>query len=245
MPACREGRRGAVPPAGGSVLAGQDGERDLAWAVARIEEDRTEGEAGTSYSWDVIEATSDWVTHNTCSYARYHYRSRSRGNSGVKGGYIHYSYDEVDYSNYNAARDHRNQKPGGYIGRHETESGCYDCKSTYSGSSGGGLCFLTKAVVQQRGEADDGPTLTEMRTFRDGWMMDYPEGPGLIKEYYETAPAIMAAIPEGHPEWRWIAEQVDDSLEAIRQGRHQDGMNISRAMVERLAETWLPETVHV
>ena len=36
---------------------------------------------------------------------------------------------------------------------------------------GGGGCFLTEAVVGQRGmEADDGPTLTALRAFRDGYM---------------------------------------------------------------------------
>ena len=38
------------------------------------------------------------------------------------------------------------------------------------GGGDGGGCFLTTAVVERRGEADDGPTLTVLRRFRDGYM---------------------------------------------------------------------------
>ena len=33
------------------------------------------------------------------------------------------------------------------------------------GGGGGGWCFLTTAVVELRGEADNGPTLTTLRNF--------------------------------------------------------------------------------
>ena len=40
------------------------------------------------------------------------------------------------------------------------------------GGDDGGGCFLTTAIVERRGvEADDGPTLTALRAFRDGYMM--------------------------------------------------------------------------
>ena len=42
---------------------------------------------------------------------------------------------------------------------------------------GDGGCFLTTVVVEQRGEADDGPTLTAMRRFRDTYMQATPERP--------------------------------------------------------------------
>ena len=71
----------------------------------------------------------------------------------------------------------------------------------------GGDCFLTTAVVERRGvEADDGPTLTALRGFRDGYMMQTPKRRALVAEYYEIAPRIAAAIPTRAPglelDWR-------------------------------------------
>ena len=53
-----------------------------------------------------------------------------------------------------------------------------------NGGGDGGGCFLTAAVAERRGEADDGPTLTALRAFRDGYMMQTPERRALVEEYY-------------------------------------------------------------
>ena len=109
------------------------------------------------------------------------------------------------------------------------------------GSGGGnGGCFLTEAVVSVRGiETDDGPTLTALRAFRDGYMQETVERRALVVHYYEIAPRIVAAIPRGHEDWGWIGAQVDEAVAAIRTGEDDRAFAIYVAMVRRLEARWL------
>ena len=109
-----------------------------------------------------------------------------------------------------------------------------------AGSGSGGGCFLTEAVAGQRGmEADDGPTLTALRAFRDGYMQETPERRALVARYYEIAPRIVAAIPRGHGDWAWIGVQVDAAVAAIAAGEARRGFDVYVAMVRRLKARWL------
>ena len=103
---------------------------------------------------------------------------------------------------------------------------------------GGGGCFLATAVTTMRGEADDGPTLTTLREFRDGWLAGTEEGRALISEYYLLAPGIVAAIPEGHGEWSWIADRVDAARFAILAGLNGRALAIYSGMIRQLQERW-------
>ncbi len=108
------------------------------------------------------------------------------------------------------------------------------------GGGGDGGCFLTEAVVGHRGvEADDGPTLTALRSFRDGYMQQTPERRALVARYYEIAPRIVAAIPRGHGDWAWIGAQVDEAAAAIASGTDDRAFAIYVAMVRRLKARWL------
>lgn len=102
-----------------------------------------------------------------------------------------------------------------------------------------GGCFLTTAVVAMRGEADDGPTLTALRNFRDGWLAETEEGRAMIAEYYALAPGIVAAIPEGHAEWAWIGKQVDAARDAIVAGMNDQALAVYAGMVQYLEKRWL------
>ena len=110
-----------------------------------------------------------------------------------------------------------------------------------AGSGGGdGGCFLTEAVVGAQGiESDDGPTLTALRAFRDGYMQQTPERRALVARYYEIAPRIVAAIPRGHGDWAWIGAQVDEAVAAIASGADDRAFAIYVAMVRRLETRWL------
>jgi hypothetical protein len=62
-------------------------------------------------------------------------------------------------------------------------------------STGGGGCFLTTACTAARGLPDDCIELQTLRAFRDGYMKQQAsDGMAMIKEYYKTAPAVVAAI---------------------------------------------------
>ena len=108
-----------------------------------------------------------------------------------------------------------------------------------TGGQDGGGCFLTGAIVAHRGvEADDGPTLTALRAFRDGYMMRTAERRDLVAEYYAIAPAIAAAVPRGHPDWDWIGGQIDAAVAAIGAGNEDVAFQTYVAMVRRLSARW-------
>ena len=100
-------------------------------------------------------------------------------------------------------------------------------------------CFLTTAVVERRGEADDGPTLSALRGFRDGYMMETAERRALVEDYYRTAPSVVAAIPEDHADWGWIGERVDDAVAAVGNGDDDAAFAIYVDLMERLTGRWL------
>ncbi len=108
-----------------------------------------------------------------------------------------------------------------------------------SGDGGGG-CFLTAAVAGLRGEADDGPTLTALRAFRDGYMARTAERRALVAEYYAIAPGIVAAIPPGHAEWSWIAGRIDEAVARVAAGDGDGAFRVYVSMVRRLKERWMP-----
>ncbi len=59
---------------------------------------------------------------------------------------------------------------------------------------GGGWCFITTAVCDFEGLADDCDTLQILRGFRDGYMTQNDDTKNLVKQYYSEAPAIVEAI---------------------------------------------------
>ena len=128
-----------------------------------------------------------------------------------------------------------------FLGKKTTPTGgSYDGpgdadKGGSAGSSGGG-CFLTTAIVDRRGEADDGPTLTKLRNFRDTYMAAIPSD---VEEYYHVAPQIVASIPEDHKDWNWIGTQIDKSVEFIDNNLLDDAYKTYKAMVNKLKKDWL------
>ena len=117
------------------------------------------------------------------------------------------------------------------------------CSADSSGNGGGnggasGGCFLTTAVVERRGEPDDGPTLRLLREFRDGYMMRTPERRALVEEYYAIAPELVAAIPADDPEWERIAVAVGFAADAIELGAEDEAFDTYVQLVRRLKEDW-------
>lgn len=63
-----------------------------------------------------------------------------------------------------------------------------------SSSGNGGGCFITTAVCDSFGKADDCYELTAFRNFRDNWLSLQADGKNLIAEYYSIAPKIVSKI---------------------------------------------------
>lgn len=72
-----------------------------------------------------------------------------------------------------------------------------------------GLCFITTAVCRGTGKSDTCDELTAFRNFRDGYLRACPDGPDLIDEYYDIAPAIVLRLD--------LSTDRDRHYEALRQ----------------------------
>ena len=93
-------------------------------------------------------------------------------------------------------------------------------------------------MTERRGEPDDGPTLTLLRSFRDGYMTRTPERRALVEEYYAIAPKLVAAIPADHAEWERIALAVDVAADAIADGAEDEAFSVYVELVDGLKADW-------
>lgn len=101
-----------------------------------------------------------------------------------------------------------------------------------------GFCFVTTAVCEAEGKADDCAELTAFRAFRDGWLAQTEQGRALIAEYYETAPAVVAAMRWGDDEAARCAELHRDWLtpcyEALLRGDNEGCKRLYTGMMRDL-----------
>lgn len=67
------------------------------------------------------------------------------------------------------------------------------CYNQDNGIKDGG-CFITTAVCDNFGKADDCYELTKFREFRDKWLINQYDGKFLIEKYYTIAPIIVTKI---------------------------------------------------
>lgn len=56
------------------------------------------------------------------------------------------------------------------------------------------LCYITTAVCESQGKADDCYELTLLRSYRDRYLLSTAEGADLVREYYNIAPTIVSRI---------------------------------------------------
>lgn len=85
-------------------------------------------------------------------------------------------------------------------------------------------CYITTAVCEEYGKPDDCYELTAFRGFRDNWLVQQPDGEALIKQYYDTAPAIVEQInkqPHRAEIYRHLKEHyLDKCLTHIENGEN-------------------------
>ena len=100
-------------------------------------------------------------------------------------------------------------------------------------------CFLTTAVCEYLGKADDCEELTTLRAYRDEWLAKQPGGVELIEEYYEIAPGIVRAMKDS-PNYGELCEEllsryIRPCLALIAEGRNEECKRLYIEMV-RYAE---------
>lgn len=104
-------------------------------------------------------------------------------------------------------------------------------------------CFLTSAMVDYYGKADDCEELTVLRSFRDSYMRKSADGDKLIKEYYEVAPKIVECInASGKKEknYQYISEVVDKCVKLIALQENERALTEYKFMVENLSKEFEP-----
>lgn len=105
------------------------------------------------------------------------------------------------------------------------------------------FCFITTAICEQEGKPDDCAELTAFRRFRDGWLMQQPDGADLIREYYDTAPFIVMHInycddaPARYQELR--ENYLQPCYEALQENRLDDCKKTYITMVRDLQKRYL------
>ena len=100
-------------------------------------------------------------------------------------------------------------------------------------------CFLTTAVCEYLGKADDCEELTTLRAYRDQWLAKQSGGVELIEEYYEIAPGIVRAMKDS-PNYGELCETllsryIRPCLALIAEGRNEECKRLYIEMV-RYAE---------
>ena len=103
---------------------------------------------------------------------------------------------------------------------------------------GGGGCYITTAICEEFGKADDCYELTAFRKFRDNWLKQQHDGEMLITRYYKTAPQIVDLInkqPNRTAIYQFINENyLSKCLLYIEKGENDKCKNAYIEMMEYL-----------
>ena len=110
-------------------------------------------------------------------------------------------------------------------------------------SSGVEGCYLTSACVRVRNLPDNCEELTVLRNFRDSYMMGSEEGRAEVKEYYVTAPKIVAAVnglPNAGEIWERVYPGVILPVVAlIKEHRLEEAHRLYQSCTLRLQERFV------
>ncbi len=103
------------------------------------------------------------------------------------------------------------------------------------GTPQGADCFITTAVCDILGKADDCDELTTLRDFRDSYMLTNRTRSGLVDLYYETAPSIAQRMLESgtrdEEAARLYNAHIRPAVDAIKAGHNEEGMRIYTEMM--------------
>jgi hypothetical protein len=110
--------------------------------------------------------------------------------------------------------------------------------------TGGGKCYITTACMEARGLPDDCEELTVLRAFRDGYLLQKPNGFQLVEIYYEYSPHIVEAIAgqeNAADVYQYLYDVIRTCVEAIKKGDNELAYAIYCAMVTQLKEQYISD----
>lgn len=119
-----------------------------------------------------------------------------------------------------------------------------DCPIYCGGSSSGG-CYLTTACVNTKNLPDDCRELTVLRSFRDGYLVNQPDGEAEVQEYYRTAPKIVEIIDHQNNRDEiyedLYSNVISPCVELIEQGNNAEAYDKYKKMVKDLEKKFMQE----
>lgn len=105
------------------------------------------------------------------------------------------------------------------------------------------LCYVTTAVCNSLGKEEDCYELSVLKQYRDGFLINEPDGAGLIKEYYNIAPTIVNRINKCSDSY----EQYEDiyktylspCITMIENGQNEECKKLYINMIRTLQEKYM------
>ena len=109
------------------------------------------------------------------------------------------------------------------------------------------FCYITTAVCESQGKADDCYELTVLRNYRDGYLASQENGEEMIEEYYDLAPTIVKhinAMENSAQIYQEIYETyLQPCIRMIEEGRNSECADKYMAMVLEMKERYFPVPV--
>jgi hypothetical protein len=109
-------------------------------------------------------------------------------------------------------------------------------------------CYITTACVEYMGLGDDCEELMLLRQFRDGYLLNKPNGKALIELYYRYSPQIVTSIKnnENYDEiLKRLFGIIRQCVQAIKQGNNEVAFQTYCEMVIKLKEIFIPHFFEV
>ena len=122
-----------------------------------------------------------------------------------------------------------------------SSSGFFD--ALFSDSPSDDSCFVTTACIRARGLADDCAELTQLRQFRDDYVLRTQDGKDDVDTYYRLAPAVVEKInarADSKEVWeRVYTDMILPCLALVREGKNEQAYRLYKDYTLTLAD--LPE----
>lgn len=121
------------------------------------------------------------------------------------------------------------------------DAGVENVRSNASEKSSG--CFLSTACLEAAGRSDDCDELRVLREFRDSYALLSNEGRESVRQYYQIAPGIVAAIkdsPDAKEVWEEIYQEIQVAVVLIRESRNSEAFEKYKALIHTLSSRFSP-----
>lgn len=194
----------------------------------------------SGFSFDMPLSTVNDMTNTALSFTS----ANSQANRGFFGGvlsglggglntqaaastqFLNNSFQgQLDQSRYQT--DSLERMFSGFLGATQYNA---DATVRVAEENNSGGCFITTAICEQDGKADDCDELQTLRSFRDVYMLGNSDGIKLVREYYAKAPAIVLAI-KARPDAAWCFEHLKTrylfpAIAAVKAGDNEQALKL-------------------